>query len=143
VLEAGGCVPLFVVKELLRHMEDRIIADKTINAKLKQLSAENKLEIISERIKIEMYPAINNGKKQCTVIRKKGHKESGDPKFNWGLVSNIPFSIPARGDYWISEDNLIFGVKNAVEDDIESDFDFEAEEMSVRYKNFEKSWEES
>jgi hypothetical protein len=137
VLKEGGCVPMFVIKELLRHMEDKLIADKTINSKFKKLSAENKLEIVTERLYVDIYPALVNGKKQCNVIRLKDDTLFKEARFNWGLVSNIQYSVPSIGKDLIADDNLIFGVKVAVDDEIESIknvFDFDI--------NSEKSWEE-
>ena len=148
VLDAGGCVPMFVIKELLRHLDEKVIGDKTIYTQIKRLSIEHKMEISTERITVQMYPALikGNDSKQCVVVRKKADKEFTDPRFNWGLISNIPYTQVARNEEWIKEDNLIFDVKNQVDDDVtdfETDFDVEAEEMAASRRKFEKSWEES
>jgi len=142
-IKSGSCVPMFVVKELLRHMEGNIPGGKVINAKFRQLAAENRMEIAEERTTIEITPYLVSGKKQCTVLRSKNPREFTDKTFDWSLVSNLPYTVPGIGREWIAEDNLIFNIKNSADDDFvseeESDNDFDFREQSERTA---RSWEE-
>lgn len=122
VLHSGGSVPIFVVKELLRHMEGREIGEKTIVTKLKELSVTNKIEVELERLYIEITPQLNTGsKKQCSVLRPKSNQDFTNRTFDWSQVSNgkYPGTVPAGTDL-ITEDSFIFGVNDDVDlDDIE------------------------
>jgi len=117
VLAEGGIVPIFVIKELIRHLDGRVVGDKTIHKQLTTLATENKIEIEHERMYVEIEPSVGNNRKQCVVIRNKDNKLSANKKFNWNLVSNQKYCVPATGRDLIEEDNFIFGVRNIVDDD--------------------------
>jgi hypothetical protein len=138
VIQAGGCVPMFVIKEILRHLENKIIGEKTIVSRLNKLAVENKIEIDFERCYINIEPAVVEKAKQCSIIRPKDIKNFTNKTFDWTSVCNIPYVVPAKGIDLIAEDNFIFGVKNAVDDEPDtSPFNFESTD-----RNFNPGWEE-
>jgi len=128
VVNNGGCVPFFVVKELMRHIDGFITKDKTINTRLNELASQYKLDIVNEKIHIYITsgPSIST-RKQCTVIRPAANKAWTDKSFDWTLVSNTAYTgSVAAGQDLIKEDELVFGVKGDVDDDedlFESDED--------------------
>jgi hypothetical protein len=128
VVNNGGCVPFFVVKELMRHIDGFITKDKTINTRLNELASQYKLDIVNEKIHIYITsgPSIST-RKQCTVIRPAANKAWTDKAFDWTLVSNTAYTgSVAAGQDLIKEDELVFGVKGDVDDDedlFESDLD--------------------
>jgi hypothetical protein len=112
VVEMGGCVPLFVVKELLRHMEGKEFSDKTVRTKIDDVATTNKVEVDLERTTIEIRSPKMTVKKQCTVIRPKTDKTWLDHGFDWNLVSNLTYTgdVPP-GHELIHEDNLVFDTR--------------------------------
>jgi len=118
VLEQGGCVPIFVIKELLRHMEGREISDKTIQTKLDEISSQNKIEVERARHKIDIRSVKLTVKKQCTVLRPKAAGAWRDHGFDWNLVSNITYTgdVPVNHEL-IHEDNLVFDTRLDTEEE--------------------------
>jgi hypothetical protein len=109
-IKKGSCVPLFVVKELIRHLGDGNIGDKRLATHVKQMISEGNIEMTLERHSIEITPSQFNSKKQCFVIRPKHGKDWTDQSFDWNLVSKTPYKS-ARASYEdiITEDDLCFG----------------------------------
>jgi hypothetical protein len=119
VVSSGGCVPVFVIKELMRHIDGYISKDKTIHTRINELASQYKLDIVSEKthIYITSGPSIST-RKQCTVIHPIGIKNWTDKTFDWGLVSNTAYvGSVAAGHDLIKEDELVFGVKGDVDDE--------------------------
>lgn len=118
IIQAGGCVPSFVVKELLRHMEGREPADKTLNKRITELSQQYKIDIGSERTYIDIRNPKITIKKQCYVYKPKDSKKWTDHGFDWNLVSNLTYTGDQPKDHpIIHEDNLVFGVTSDSIDD--------------------------
>lgn len=120
-LKQGGCVPLFVIKELLKHMENKEINDKTLITRLRDLGNQNRMEIDSSKVSVDISPrqAIF-GKKRCNVIHIKGQL-SANPEFDWSVVSSKAYSGPEHNGRYIDEENLLFGLNNGEE--TENDLD--------------------
>lgn len=118
IITAGGCVPVFVIKELLRHMEGRVVADKTLHKRIEDLSNQYKIDVSQERVTIDIRSPKITLKKQCTVYKPKDVKNWTDRGFDWNLVSNITYmgEQPA-GHPLIHEDNLVFGMSSESEQD--------------------------
>lgn len=119
VVGSGGCVPVFVIKELMRHIDGYIGKDKTIHTRINELASQYKLDIVSEKthIYITSGPSIST-RKQCTVIHPAGIKNWSDKTFDWSLVSNTAYvGSVAAGQDLIKEDELVFGVRGDVDDD--------------------------
>jgi hypothetical protein len=111
IIQAGGCVPTFIIKELLRHMEGRSPADKTLNKRITELSQQYKIDIGSERSYIDIRSPKITIKKQCYIYRPKDTKKWTDHGFDWNLVSNLIYTGDQPKDHpLIHEDNLVFGV---------------------------------
>jgi hypothetical protein len=121
VLTKGGCVPVFAIKELLRHMDGRELSDKTIVTKIREICAQHKVELEFERTTITMHDNANKCpiKKQCTVVRPKNISDWAAKSFNWNLISSETYlAAHENKDHWIPEDKLVFGMKSdKVEDD--------------------------
>ena len=116
LLKEGKLTPIFVIKELIRHMDGRVVGDKTIVGKMKDLAAQYREEVSFERIYIDISPRSSDKKKQCAVIQRT---KSTDNTFDWSLVSNADFCSVARNENLIEEDNLVFGVKaNSDDEDV-------------------------
>lgn len=119
IIKNGGCVPVFVIKELMRHMDGYITKDKTIATRLNELASQYKLDISTSRV----YVYITSGpsvriNKQCTVVHPVGVKNWTNKEFDWTLISNTAYTGPvAAGQDLIKENELIFGVKGDVDDD--------------------------
>lgn len=114
-IEAGGAVPMFVVREILRLSHEHIPHDKTLNKRLNELASQNKIEISTGRRSVDIIGHNSLTKIQNAVIVKKGNVDSS-PEFNWSLVSKKVFRKPGKGEDYISEDDFIFGVKNIADD---------------------------
>lgn len=116
VIESGGAVPLFVVKELVRHLEGNY-SDKKIANMVRQISAQTNVEVMIDRQYITVVPSVVQKPKQCTVIRPKNLKDCTNLQFDWHLVSKTPYnSARLTGAPIIHEDDLTFG---GPEDDVE------------------------
>jgi hypothetical protein len=112
VVEMGGCVPLFVIKELLRHMEGKELSDKTVRTKIDAVATTSKLEVDLERTRIDIRSPKITVKKQCTVIRPKLDSDWRDQGFDWNLVSNLTYTGDTPiGHELIHEDNLVFDTR--------------------------------
>lgn len=123
----GGCIPVFVIKELIRHLGGENWGDKRLVAQIKQISAEGNLDIVLERHSIDITPSNMSSKKQCVVIRPRDGKKWLDHSFDWSTVSRSPYkSGRAAHEQIITEDDLCFG---AVADDI--DINDEVDDMFV------------
>jgi hypothetical protein len=119
IIKSGSCVPAFVIKELLRHMEGRVPADKTLNKRIIELSQQYKVDIGSERGYIDIRSPKITIKKQCYVYRPKDTKKWTDHGFDWNLVSNLTYTGDQPKDHpLIHEDNLVFGVASDNTDDV-------------------------
>jgi hypothetical protein len=113
IIQSGGCVPTFVIKELLRHMEGRVPADKTLNKRITDLAQQYKLDIATDRITIDIRSPKITIKKQCYIYRPKDAKKWTDHGFDWNLVSNLTYTGDQPKDHpLIHEDNLVFGVSS-------------------------------
>jgi hypothetical protein len=118
IIQAGGCVPAFVIKELLRHMEGRTPADKTLNKRITELSQQYKVDISNERTYIDIRSPKITIRKQCYIYRPKDTKKWADHGFDWNLVSNLTYTGDQPKDHpLIHEDNLVFGVASSSIDD--------------------------
>ena len=108
VLEAGGCVPLFVIKELTRHFDEREMSDKRISKLITELSTQYKLDLQQTRTRIDILSKGGAIKKQCVVVHAKNWK---DHSFDWSLVSAAPFEVnPMPGRELINKDALVFAI---------------------------------
>ena len=113
IIQAGGCMPAFVIKELLRHMEGRVPSDKALNKRIIELSQQYKVDVSNERITIDIRSPKITIKKQCYIYRPKDTKKWTDHGFDWNLVSNLTYTGDQPKDHpLIHEDNLVFGVSN-------------------------------
>jgi hypothetical protein len=122
-IEAGGAVPLLVIREILRLSHEHIPHDKTLNKKLNELASQNKIDIQCGRRYVSIEGHASTTRIQNAVIVKKGNVASC-PVFDWSLVSSKAFKKPGKGEEYISEDNFVFGVKNIADDtDMFSDMD--------------------
>ena len=120
VIQSGQCVPVFIISELLRHLEGKIVSDKTIVKRMEELAQQNKLDITSSRrmitINCPSSEIDKRNKKQCVVIHPRGVKEWKDHSFDWSLVSSQPYQDTlARhgGGELIPDSKLVFGINNA------------------------------
>lgn len=120
LIKSGGCVPVFVIKELMRHIDNHITKDKTIATRLNELASQYKLDITTSRV----YVYITSGpsiriNKQCTVVHPVGVKNWINREFDWTLISNTAYTGPvAAGHELIKENELTFGVQGDVDDDV-------------------------
>lgn len=128
VLEVNGCVPIFVIKELIRHLDGRSVGDKTIFTKMVELCSQNKFDVVTDRSRLTIVNNIRSQiSKQCSVI----HLKNNDwiKEFDWPRVSKSPYTGTTIGDL-IKEDDLTFGngFYSRAEDSLfeeENDPDFE------------------
>lgn len=102
---AGHVVPIFVIKEIIHHLEGKNVSDKTIVTKLKELAAQNKVEVEFARTRISIIPSKVDKKKQCAFISKVGNPHS---VFDWSRVSNLPYDHTGMNKDSIDEDNFVF-----------------------------------
>ena len=119
MISAGGCVPVFVIKELMRHQDGYISKDKSIHTRINELASQYKLDIVSEKthIYIKSGPSVST-RKQCTVIHPAGIKNWTDKTFDWSLVSNTAYTgSVAAGQDLIKDDELVFGIRGDVDDE--------------------------
>lgn len=118
-IKNGGCVPIFVIKELIRHIDGKQMGSKSnLERKINELINTTKLEVVTERARIDIYPSTYSKPKQCTVIRPKGNGKWTDKTFNWGLVSSKEFIDVTTNGELISEEDLVFGQVRMIEDDM-------------------------
>lgn len=121
IINAGGCVPLFAVRELLRYMDQREYAPKAIGSRMRELAEQNKVEMNTTRVHITIAPSkLVNSTKQCTVFKPKSNKNWISKHFDWNLISNRPYGPPTIGETLINEDNVVFG-STVITDDYDSD----------------------
>jgi hypothetical protein len=119
-IKSGGCVPIFVIKELIRHIDGKQLGSKSnLERKITELANTTKMDVITERTRIDIYPSKYSKPKQCTVIRPKDKNEWLEKSFNWSLVSSKDFidATGANGEL-ISEEDLVFGQVRMIEDDM-------------------------
>lgn len=116
-IEAGGAVPMLVIREILRLSHENIPHDKTLNKKLTELASQSKIDIQCGRRSIDIKGHGGSAKLQTSAIVKKGNMDSS-PEFDWELVSRVVFKKPGKGEVYISEDDFVFGVKNASDDQL-------------------------
>ena len=111
---AGHVVPIFIVKEIIHHLEGKTISDKTIVTKLKELAAQNKVEVEFGRTRISIIPSKSDkNTKQCSFIAKAGTGIKNNV-FDWGKVSNMPYDHMGMSKDSISEDNFVFGTAKEI-----------------------------
>ncbi len=119
VVEAGGAVPLFVIREILRLSNENIPHQKTLNKKISELASQNKIDLVFGRRYVDIVSGGNKTRLQTSTIVKKGNIDSS-PTFDWSLISSKNYKKPGKGEDYVSEEDFIFGVKN-----IADDFEFE------------------
>ena len=111
-LSIGNVVPVFVVKELVRHLENKYPSDKAVVTRLKEIAAQNKVEVDFDRRAVLLSSKVAKTemgkKKQCSFI-KLLEQEVDCPKFTWSSVSNLPYGSINGSREVIEEDNLVFG----------------------------------
>ena len=121
VLEKGGCVPVFVIKELTRHFDNNAMPDKTINKVITTLGAQYKVNLQLTKARIDIVSRTATVKKQCVVVHLTdnwAHKA-----FDWSLVSSTPYeTIQMPGRDLISKDSLNFSLTDSIADDFNGDF---------------------
>ena len=120
IVQAGGCVPIFVVKELMRHTDGFVTKDSKISKRLNELASQYKLDIASERTQtvITSGPSVNT-RYQCTVVRPLNPKQWTDHTFDWTQVSSVAYTGPvSAGQDLIKENELVYGVVGDVDDDV-------------------------
>jgi hypothetical protein len=110
-IERGGCVPVFVIRELVRHMEGRDVGYRALNKIIADIAAKSRTEITSERVRIEIEPSANGKPHQCEVIRPRDHKQWIERSFDWSLVSSAEFRKTGKNEEVIPEEHLIFGIE--------------------------------
>lgn len=98
VLNAGGCVPIFVIKECITHLGGNSPkypwTDKRINKKLKELALYNKLNVTISKERFDIVSGgvnalglpTNSDTVQKTVVALTGSKAKLE--FDWNLVSD-------------------------------------------------------
>jgi predicted RNA-binding protein len=109
VLKEGGAVPLFVIKELVRHLETNH-SDKKIANMLRTVIDQSNMSVVVDRQYMTITPSIVNKTKQFTVVRPKSLEDWTNRDFDWSLVSRTPYnSARLTGTPLIQEDDFCFG----------------------------------
>jgi hypothetical protein len=134
IIKSGGCVPFFVVKELIRCMDNKIVRDSDLRKNLKQLSIQNKLDIDFSKAHIKIDANHKDHQKKDVTIRK--HIVAIHPAkvsdwkskdFDWRLVSTAPYNDNRPVGQDIIPDNCcVFGTKTVTDSDFEPDLEEEA-----------------
>jgi phage/plasmid-associated DNA primase len=131
LIKADKIVPIFVIKELLRHLDGKVVGDKTIVTKIRELADKNRLDIEQDRKRIKIHPNKFDMTKQCAIFKPKDMK-SQNYDFDWSLVSSEPYSPTMLDERYIQEDQLVFGNKSMIiqenHEEIEEIFNFDDEE---------------
>lgn len=108
-LRSGECVPIFVIKEVLRHLDGKAPGDKSLGKKVTEICSQYKHDIVIERVMIDIKSDQRRIKKQCSVVRLKGPNWRAE--FDWDRVSDQPYTGKVlTGQELIPEENLMFGV---------------------------------
>ena len=111
-LKEKGCVPMFVIKEVMRHLDGgKVTNEKTILKQLMELGSQCKIEINHPKIRAALRFNKDDVIKQCAVICTKDPKKFTDKGFDWSLVSNMPYKAVPKGEDIIDEDNFVFNVE--------------------------------
>jgi hypothetical protein len=140
VVEAGGAVPMIVIREILRLSNEPVPHDRILNKKLSELASQNKIEVVFGRRYIDITGHGTRTKIQNAAVIKKGNTDSS-PEFDWSLVSRQPFKKPGKNEEYISDENFIFGVKNVSDDwDFEDLVDSGEEEVELTPAEFTRNF---
>lgn len=115
----GSCVPVFVIKELIRHFDGKEMSDKTINTQITALAAQNKVDLVftRETVGIKNAGIDANVRKQCVVVHAAKWSEK---YFDWSLVSSAEYR-PGPLSALIPEDSLVFKTTDLPSDEEEAE----------------------
>lgn len=115
VIENGGAVPIFVIREIIRLSNETIPHQITLKKKLSELASQNKIELVFGRRFVEIMSNTSITKMQASAITMKGNTVAV-PAFDWSLVSSKAFKKPGKGEDYINDEDFIFGVKTVSDD---------------------------
>jgi len=112
-LQAGGLVPVFVIKEMLLHLAGKEVPEKTIKRRLKELAVLNKLNIQVERKRFDIVSGAANivGLREHTNMQKSAVSVVGSTctEFDWSEVSKGKFTgKPDSTGKYIADEEYIF-----------------------------------
>lgn len=109
-LANGQTMPVFVINEIIRHLDGEELAPKTIGSLIQQkINATRTIPLESARlyVSIKSSQADIGIKMQTTVVSVKGRTKH---HFNWWTISKGVYKKPERGSVapLITEDDLLF-----------------------------------